>query len=218
MILVSPTEPAALREAGITSSIPERYGADYLLSEHGRLIGVQRKTDPEDLEASLFDGRLGREILAMGRLSVGVLLLEGRPLMGADGEIIGARLNREQRLGLLLSVQLVSGLAVIQSAGLEATHSIVLDIERWIRKDAHGALFARPRPRSPWGIHIENAEQLHFLQGVPGIGPGLAKAILEHFGGVPARWTCTVEDFATVPGIGRARADAFVTFLAPTTT
>ena len=65
-ILVSSAEPSLVFETinshGLSSSIPEKFGADFLAYEPNGILAIQRKLFPEDYFASIKDGRLQKEI------------------------------------------------------------------------------------------------------------------------------------------------------------
>ena len=44
------------------------------------------------------------------------------------------------------------------------------------------------------------------LQGLPGVGPGRAQLLLDHFGSVEAILTAATEELAAVHGIGKRTA------------
>ena len=48
--------------------------------------------------------------------------------------------------------------------------------------------------------------RLHILQGLPGIGPKIAKKMLEHFGSIETVITASEEALANVEGIGKKKA------------
>ena len=205
VFLVAPTEPVELRRLGPTSGVPERHGCDVVWrTAAGALAGVQRKT-LSDLWASLRDGRLAREVAAMGGLSWAVLLLEGRLRWSASGTLATgqAPLTRDQLRGIVLSTQR-RGIAVLHADDLDDTIAAIAHVRRWHDKRRHSALDARPAPPAPgeraWGVHL--------LQSFPLVGPTVAGNVVDHFGGVPLAWTTSVEELATVPGIGGKRAAA----------
>lgn len=196
VVLVSPTEPASIRQLGTVSPVPERFGADVLVLSPCLRAGVQRKRT-DDLEASLRDGRLARELALMQRLDLRAVVVEGPDVLG------GTRLR-----GILFSLQFVHGCAVIRTADEFESAEALADLARWLAKRRHGSLLTRPK-RGATGPDLA----LHFLQGLPGVGPGLAQAILDTFGRVPMRWDCSSEDLARVPGIGPRRARQLIRFL-----
>lgn len=209
-IVISPSEPVAMRALGPSSPLPERYGVDVLFDAPpiGR-VGVQRKTFP-DLLASLRDGRVARGVAAMAELELGVLVVEGEPAWGDEGYALppaGGHLpetswHREQYRSLLWSVQ-AQGIWVEHVPDVEGTVALVRSLERWARKPRHEARVRRPGPRA--GLGARHAA-VYLRQGLPGVGPRLADAIVSHFGGLPFTWRITPEELARVPGLGRVRA------------
>ncbi len=49
--------------------------------------------------------------------------------------------------------------------------------------------------------------QVYIVSSVPGVGPNLAKRLLERFGTPRGVFTASVPQLAMVPGVGRARAE-----------
>ena len=66
----------------------------------------------------------------------------------------------------------------------------------------------RPRaePRPGYRPKRKRARQLFLLQGLPGVGPERAARLLERFGSVQAVVTASLDDLATVDGIGEKTA------------
>lgn len=181
MILVSPTEPAELRAIGETSPSPEWVGADVLVSSpSGSVWAVQRKRVPEDLGASLADGRLVEQLARAADLEVAerLLILEGS-LSWAGWPTM------EQVLGVLLSVQVTHGWRVAWTAGLPTTCAAIRQLESWIARPAHDSLRSRPGPRGEWGRATNHEWLAHLLMGFEGVGPRKAAAILEECAGRP---------------------------------
>lgn len=50
------------------------------------------------------------------------------------------------------------------------------------------------------------AQKFYFLEGLPGIGPRMAKRILEYLGSVEGVITANEQELACVKGIGRKKA------------
>ena len=84
---------------------------------------------------------------------------------------------------------------------------------RWTEKTRHGSLERRPGPSSPWG-HVSDTDwAVHLLQGFDGMGTEKAKAIIQHFSGVPLTWSVTEKELMQVPGIGKVLARRLVNAL-----
>lgn len=207
VILVSPTEPAGIRKMGKTSSIPEKYGVDLFFYSRQRKIGVQRK-EMNDFVASVYDGRLGRELLQMKALDQAALFIEGRPTWTNTGELIhrGSDFNRNQLYGLVFSIESENGVLVLFTNSQEDTAAALQVFMRWCEKDEHGSLAQRSKPFAPWGAPTSRDWGIYLLQSFPGIGRKVAAAIYDHYGRVPIRWDITKDDLLKVPGVGEKRA------------
>lgn len=224
-MLVSPAErDPAILALGKTSSVPEDYGADMLAFVHTKqagtlVVGIQRK-EWKDLLASVNDGRLAKEVQQMTRCDVAVLVLEGRLAWTGDGKLVkgyGPEWTRDQLWGLMWSLQ-AAGVWVMTTGSAQETADLAASVVRWCRKDRHTSLAARgPAPRGVWGTRPDDKTfGAWVLQGIPGVGPTVARAVVEELG-MPLGWTVTVEDLCRVPGVGKGKATQMLRCL-PTAT
>ncbi len=207
-ILVAPNEPPLFRAAGVVSAVPERYGVDMLWAVPGvGLCGVQRK-EIKDLLASVADGRLAREVSMMRPLVYVSVMIEGRMRWSLDGELMEdwTRWTRVQHRNLCRSL-MAKGIWVEHTDGLGDTIASVEAMKTWTEKRDHRGLETRPKPAGTWGQYTDADFGVHILQSVDGIGPGQARGIIEHFGGLPLRWTVTREEMAKVKGLGKVRVE-----------
>lgn len=217
-MLVSPTEPATLRALGRTSSVPERYGADFLIhSPVYGAVGVQRK-EISDLISSTYDGRLAKEFGQLRQLPLAVLLIEGRLVWTDDGYAMGgSSYTKAQHQGMLWSAQ-SNGLWIANSEGVAGTCEWLSLFTKWTSKPRHSGFRTRPGPRSAWGKVTNREWGEWLLQSFPGIGPDVARAIYDHFGTVPLSWTVNELDLLDVKGIGKGRARELLRALDPPST
>lgn len=202
-VLVSPTEPAAVRALGRTSGEPQRRGADLLWSPPLGRVGVQRK-ELGDLVASLRDS-LALEIGRLTTLAVAVLLVQGRVRCSSAGRLVtGGRpgMTRSQLRALLWTVRR-RGVWVTTARDVADTVAVLRHLHGWLGTHRHTALERLPKPRS---ADDPTAVGVHLLQALPSVGPVLASSVVSHFGGVPIRWSCDVAELAAVPGVGPVRA------------
>jgi len=174
-------------------------------------LAVQRKAFPDDLLASLDDGRLARELPLLAQTEYPVLMVEGRPAWTADGHLMqswNSRWTRLQIRNLLRSVWL-HGVAVEWTESLDDTAAAIVELDSWFRKDIHRSLLSRSKShaKDSWGIAGNREWARFFLQGLPGIGLTLAESLYDHFGGrVPLKWDCDLDELKQVEGIGDKRA------------
>jgi ERCC4-type nuclease len=205
-VLVSPAEPLELRRLGSVSSTPEKHGADFLFfGKQVGMVGVQRK-EINDLIASINDDRLTREIPLLQRLDVGVVLIEGRIEWTNDGFLLAAssQFTKAQYLGTLWSLQSLGLWTSFTDSQTETIRYLSL-FSRWIQKEKHTGLVRRSQKaaRNEYGIKDDRAWQIFVMQSFPGIGYERAKAIVDHYGGLPLAWTGKLEE---VDGIGKQTA------------
>lgn len=206
-MFIAPTEPAELKTLGTVALLPETFGVDILFAARAQWFGIQRK-ELSDLISSVHDGRLGKEVSQMKRLAQGMQVVEGRPTWTLDGELVtnglGYRWTKAQHRGLLWSVR-SKGVWVDATDNIGETISLVQMFEAWMRKTKHVSLDRRPGPVSYYGKPDDHDYACHLVQGLPGVGEGLAEKIVEKYG-VPFGWKISQEDLMAIPGIGKVKA------------
>ena len=67
----------------------------------------------------------------------------------------------------------------------------------------------RFRPR----LKTSRSRKLYILQGLPGVGPARAKALLEHFGSVLRVFNASADELSEVNGFGKVLSDRIVSVL-----
>lgn len=210
-MLIAPTEPVALKGLGKVSSIPEKHGVDVLMATRLGLVGVQRK-EMADFFSSVHDGRLAREYPLMQTLEIGVLLLEGPKRWSTEGLWLGdphsrRQWTRDQFRSYIMSVQ-SKGIWIAETDSLRDTVTWIEGFHKWCSKDGHSSLATRPKPQGAWGKPESRDWNLFLAQSFPGIGVVQAEKLIDHFGGqLPIAWTCTREELAAAPGIGKTRLE-----------
>ena len=171
---------------------------DYVIDE---TLGIERKTG-SDFAKSLFDGRLFRQASALKRnYERPILLLEG---LAWGQETAGCRLGGAARRDDQLTA--VFGLPIIFSSGPEESAELVAIAARQISAAAREDGYVRPgyRPKG-W-----RKRALYLLEGLPGVGPKRASALLAALGSVRGVLTADEAMLGAVPGVGRSVAGAIV--------
>lgn len=225
MIFIAPTEPKSTPKAlhpipTKVSLLPERFGLDYAFrSCSKRLCGVQRKEFPSDFVSSLNDGRLAKELAqaqaVIERGGFAMLLLEGQPRFGPDGSLQHrfADFSQDRYYSFITTMQVVYGVGLVIAPSKHDTPKILSGLYHWAQKDSHRSLAIRPKSRPDWGVSSRVEMMSHFLQGLPACGPTRARAVVEHFGGLPLSWTVGEKELAEVKGVGKGMAGKWVEFL-----
>lgn len=195
----------------ISNLLPERYGADVLHidRDYGRLA-IQRKTYIDFL-ASLYDGRLTREVTVLRTVEYPVLMLELWPEWTSDGHMLeeyNSRMTKARLRNLLRSVSIINGIHVERTDDINDTATAIVEMVKWYT-GSHISLDTRPKRtrRDDWGKVDSKSAKLFILQGFPGIGSVLAEQILDHFGKLPLGWSCTKDEMREVQNIGEKRVE-----------
>jgi DNA excision repair protein ERCC-4 len=168
---------------------------DYLLDE--RLL-FERKTW-RDFSVSLKDGRLFEQGLRLAASPLlKAMIIEGRP-----NDLAKSGMRREAVQGALISLNLFLGIPLLRSADAEESARLMLYAARQfdhIARQTPPRLFKGKRPKG------KRKTQMRILQSLPGIGPGIAHNLLEHFGSIEAVLSADEQALASVAGIGTGRA------------
>jgi len=163
------------------------YG-DYLI---GNVI-VERKTS-EDFLASLYDGRLFRQLRELRNLGKRVILI----YEGADIETL--RIGRSALRGVLLTIFIDLQIPMLVTQNKEETAEMLLSIALKIGKQRRTRLQRVRYGAKP--LDLERS-QLYILAGLPGIGNARAINLLRQFGSLEAVFTAPIKELEKVPDIG----------------
>ena len=111
-------------------------------------------------------------------------------------------INRSSIRGAMLTIQTIFYLPIVYSRSCTESVQMMQNIARQLEKNADVTpLRGGYRPRKL------ASRQLYVLQGLPGIGPRLAKRLLKRFGSVSKVLRAPVESLNTVEGIGLVTAE-----------
>lgn len=217
-MLISPTESPEFRSLGTPTWKCEEYGVDAFWVAQRETWGVQRKA-LADFCASVDDGRLATERLQMTALDHPMLILETGERGGAmPRELPGGGLATNggwgrpwtgaQIRGVLYGL-MADGVQVMTARDEAGTIERVRELEEWSRKERHDAARGRGTvPRSVFGDRGAREYGIWLLRSLPGVGPTLAGAMWDHFGGLPIvlRNGVGIKDLMEVPGCGKITA------------
>ena len=199
-----PPDVKAMFSEAVPASLHE-FGADLLFFFPWGRLGIQRKTVPDDLLASLEDGRLQQNIEAMKKLELGVFIWEGEFRYNRDGNVLSGpvarRYTKLQVANLERSIRYAHGLHVEHSHMLHDTHRVVMEMVEFLAQPSHLGLHRRPSPAWDWGVPTDQEQVVWFYQGIPGIGPGRARALVKRFPKPVDLALATVEDIQEIQGI-----------------
>lgn len=184
---------------GVAVERAELPSGDYLI---GGGIAVERK-DANDFVLSVMDGRLFEQVARMlAEHDKAVVLIEGDPYS------VRSAIATESVDGALSYISLLSGASLAYSPSLAATPRILW---RMALHAQHGLGYeiplrvAKPKPVGILGQYL--------VEGLPGVGPAMAKRLLAHFGSARTVFSADVEALCGVKGVGRKSAEAILAAL-----
>lgn len=162
--------------------------ADYQVSDE---VGIERKT-AKDFVGSIIDKRLYRQAKELvENFRKPVIILEG-------DELYSSLLNPNAIRGALASITVDFGIPIIPTRSEEDTAAMVMRI----------AIREQMQVKSPIQIRTEKKpltlyeQQLYIVESLPGIGPVMAKKLLEEFGSVKEVINASESELKHVEGIG----------------
>ena len=160
---------------------------------------IERKS-AKDFAQSLMDGRLFCQAKQMADSPLRTAYI----LEGSTAEWLGLGVSRESIQGALVTLMLIFDIPVFRSSGPTESARLIFYI---------GSQLARLRdpehvPYRQAKAKRKKTRQLRVLQGLPGIGPDRAKALLERFKTVRACFGASTAELMEVEGIGPKTAAA----------
>jgi DNA excision repair protein ERCC-4 len=168
------------------------YG-DYIISNS---ITIERKT-AKDLLISIIDGRLFSQLSNLKKYCINpILLIEGNPYktdLNFDNMAIK---------GALISAQVIWYVPVIYSRSKEDTKDIFMMIGR--QDETYTDVIPLRGGYRPKKL---KSKQLFILQGLPQVGPMLARRLIERFSSVSKVMNASIDELTEVEGIGKVSAE-----------
>jgi ERCC4-type nuclease len=169
--------------------------ADYIVGQYA----VERKS-VRDFVSSLYSGRLFDQGYRLGEAyQVRILIVEGDLW-----EVVGRQKNPRSLWGAVISAVLDFGLNTFFTPDEKQTGQFLYTLAKGSRYKSGikgpPLIVRKPRTRDM------KLTQLSVLSGLPGVGPSLAKQLLEYFGSLRRTFAASTTDMAVGARLGRARA------------
>jgi ERCC4-type nuclease len=178
-----------LKKEGVEIDIKKISYGDYVINNS---ITIERKT-ARDFLISIIDGRLFNQLSNLRRYCINpILVIEGNPFK------TNLAFDHEAIKGALISTQALWYIPVVFSRSKRDTRDIFLMVGR----QEQACMDVVPL-RGGYRPKRLKSRQLFILQGLPKVGPTVAKRLLAHFGSVSSVMNATVEDLMQVEGLGR---------------
>jgi len=163
---------------------------DYLVDNW---LLVERKS-MADLVQSIITGRVFQQASRLAKSDyTTVIILEGRAQ-----DIENYHIHRNAILGALVTISLIYGISILRSSNKIETLNLMFFAAEQKSKREQSEI-----PRAGYRPKRLKTRQVYILQGLPNIGPKLAKQLLGHFGSIQAVLTASLNQLLEVDGIGR---------------
>ena len=183
-----------IRERDVFVEVKPLSFGDYIINDS---ITIERKT-ARDFLISIIDGRLFTQLSNLKKhCPCPVVLIEGNPCK-TDVEIDPAAIK-----GALISVETIWYVPIVFTRSKEDSVETLLMIGR--QDETYMDVVPLRGGYRPKRL---KSRQLYILQGLPKVGPNVAKRLLEHFHSVRQIMNASVEELIAVEGIGMVSAKA----------
>lgn len=182
----------ALQEAGVQPILTNLSVGDYILS--GR-VAIELKT-VEDFVNSIIDGRLLEQLRGLRQYQAPLLIIQGTE------DIFSVRnIHPNAIRGMLGAIATGYRIPILWTKSPVETAALMkVLLKREQEEDSSTPHEAKPKS--------EKELQEHIVAALPGIGPTLARPLLEYFGSVAAVFAATKQELQKVTQIGEKKAEA----------
>jgi len=224
-VFISSNERKRVKDAfGSHAVVCPIEGFDIALYTNRGLVAIERKGIAKDFIASITDGRLSKQIVAMREASAYPILMlgPGRFSFGDDGRLrIGKRSMRWTRTSihnLLRTIQWVECVMIEPPIGFLRNYKdlvqTVLSIQTFFDKDRHLSMKGRPSIDKEWGVVATREERLrYFYMGLPFISTTRAKKLMNRYPNPEDLFVASIDDIRKIPKFGSTIANGIYGFL-----
>ncbi|MDE1767897.1 MAG: hypothetical protein KGH64_01265 [Candidatus Micrarchaeota archaeon] len=182
----------ALAGSGVNLSFAQLPVGDYVVSDR---ICVERKT-VRDFESSIMDNRLFEQL---ERLKAGF----EKPILILEGQESDHLLSENVITGTIVKLYADYNVQMIRARDPVGTAAI---LSKFADREQNGEK-KEPRILGIKKAHTTYQWQILLLSSLPGIGPNLARKLLEHFRTLRGVMTADAKSLMEVDKIGRKKAD-----------
>jgi len=167
---------------------------DYIISSR---VAVERKT-PEDLAASIKDGRLFTQLKALKNAYP-------NPVLIIEGPLFSERMDERALMGAVSAVMIGFRIPVINTPGPEETARLLVSLARREAREK------RP-PTVRHGTAPKDGEDMkqYIIEGLPNVSGTLARRLLDELGSVRHVMNASEDELKGVKGLGKVKAAEIV--------
>ncbi|NMM39787.1 ERCC4 domain-containing protein [Pseudoalteromonas arctica] len=154
-----------------------------------------------DLVDSLISGRLFNQANRLANSGFKTAIL----IEGNARDIANYKIHRHSILGALVTLTIVFGISILRAADSRESVALMVFAAQQQAKQCKLDL-----PRFGRRSKTAKARKIYILQGLPSVGPVLAKRLLAHFGSVKGVLSADVDALRGVEGVGKEIATKIV--------
>lgn len=182
-----------LKNKGAVVEIKRILYGDYMINND---FTIERKT-AKDFLVSIIDGRLFSQLSNLKKTCGNpMLLIEGNPYRTE------LKFDRQAIKGAIISTCAIWYVPILFSRDKEDSCDMLMTMSKQVKTHIDEA-----PSRGGYRPKRLKSKQLYLLQGLPQIGPVLAKRLIQHFKSVTNVMNASLEDFTQVDGIGSISAE-----------
>ena len=217
-VIVTTNEPKKIKQL-FEDRVELPMGFDFKLYTESGTVGIERKAVPGDLLASIEDGRLKNEILAMrDDCDFQVILLHGTMRFDKNDRLMlsSTRKSRWTKTGirnLCRTLEWVENCYIEEAKNNQELVEVIDDLQRYLNKGRHLSLKGRPGIQRDWIKPTKFERMIHFYDGVPGVAPVRARELAKAFPSPMDIYQASVEDISKINGFGKPTAQKIHNFL-----
>lgn len=177
----------------INLTVKELSSGDYVLCDG---FAVERK-DAMDFVMSILDGRLFSQVLRMKVEYDRVVFL-------IHGNVYATRsaATHDSIRGAISYLMAIEGVSVVTTGNAIEAADLMLTMTRHLQEGLGYDVPLRTAKPKQFGDLA-----LYLVQGLPGVGPTSAKALLAHFGSPAQVFAATAAELCKAPGVGKKTAE-----------
>lgn len=215
-IVITSNEPGTIKRL-FQDKVELPMGYDFRIYTEIGVVGLERKT-PGDLLASIEDGRLSNEILAMrAECDYQVILIHGQFRYNKDGNVIfdrrKSRWTRKAIRNFMRTLEWVEGCYIEHAENDHDLVDVIQDLQIYLDKPRHSSIHSRPSIKSDWVKPTHKEKFVYWMQGLPKIGPVRAKILAEVFPTPMSLFEASASDISKVKGFSAISGQEIVDFL-----
>lgn len=203
-----------LKDEGLSVNI----NFDFQMFTNSGVVAAERKRTPGDLLASVTDGRLAKECLAMREeADFRFLISEGRIKYTEDGHVVDGKYpshwTRTGIRNLFRSIRFVEEVDIEFSLNIPDTVQVLRELQGYFDNTSHGSFRARPSIKSDWPVATYEEMYIYWIQGLPGISRIRAISIASRFGSPGELFAAAFEEWMNIPRFGKKTVGPIYQFL-----